>query len=284
MIFGMNMLLWTTEVTPQHHDILRLCRDIGYDSVEIPIYDAGNTEAFVELGKFLDELGLKRTALNARGPEDNPISSDPALRAAALRETKKAVDCAVALNTDIVAGPIHSTFGVFTGAAPTEQEWAWGVEHMQQAAEYAKTQGVELSLEFLNRFECYFLNTTADTARFINDVGADNVGILYDTHHANIEEKNVGEAIREYGHLINHIHISENDRSTPGQGQVHWQDTFDAVRDIGYDKRFVVEAFGTSIPDLIPIVKVWRKMFDTEEGLARDALAFMQTEWAKRTG
>jgi D-psicose/D-tagatose/L-ribulose 3-epimerase len=179
---------------------------------------------------------------------------------------------------------MQSTFGVFSGTGPTEREWRWGVEVMQSMAEYARKQGITLALEFLNRFESYLLNTTADTARFCRDVGQDNVTVHYDTHHAGIEEFDVGGALRDNRAHIGHVHISENNRGTPGTGQVHWAATFDALKDIGYDGYMVVEAFGLDMPELTPIVKVWRKLFESEEQLARDALAFMRREWAARTG
>ena len=63
---------------------------------------------------------------------------------------------------------------------------------------------------------------------------------------------------------------------------MHWGATFDALKDIGYDGHLVVEAFALDLPELTPIVKVWRKLFESEEQLARDALAFMKREWAVR--
>jgi D-psicose/D-tagatose/L-ribulose 3-epimerase len=78
------------------------------------------------------------------------------------------------------------------------------------------------------------------------------------------------------------VHISENDRSTPGTGHVRWQETFDTFKEVGYDGWFVVEAFGLALPELAAATKIWRRMYEGEEQLARDALQFMKSEWAKR--
>jgi D-psicose/D-tagatose/L-ribulose 3-epimerase len=275
MKFGMNMLLWTTHVTDAHLPQIEFLKRTGYDTVEIPMFqlDPGH---YARLGARIRDIGLEPLALTSRSREDNPISPDPAMRAHAVDTGKRAIDCTVALGSSILSGPFHSTFGVFSGAGPTPLEWQWGVEVMRALGEYAQGQGVRLELEFLNRFECYLLNTTADTARFCRDTGLDNVGVLYDTFHASIEEFDVGAAIRKDADRIRHIHISENNRGTPGTGQVHWDATFAAIKDIGYDANLVVEAFALQLPELTPIVKVWRKLFESEEQLARDALAFMR--------
>lgn len=281
MKFGMNMLLWTTHVTEAHLPQIELLKRLGYDLVEIPMFRY-DPDHYARLGERIRAIGLEPLALTSRSPQDNPISPDPAMRRHAIETGKLAVDCAVALGSPILTGPFHSTFGIFSGAGPTAQEWAWGVEAMRAVGEHARAQGITLGLEFLNRFECYLLNTTADTARFCDDVGLDNVGILYDTFHAGIEECDVGAAIRDNIRRISHVHISENNRGTPGTGQVRWAETFDALKESGYGGHFVVEAFALDLPELTPVVKVWRRLFESEEQLARDALAFLRREWSAR--
>ncbi len=78
------------------------------------------------------------------------------------------------------------------------------------------------------------------------------------------------------------MYIAENDRSTPGKGGVAWTETFDALRDANYDGWMTIEAFGDSLAELIAATKIWRRMYDSEEALAKDGLAFMQQEVAKR--
>ena len=108
-----------------------------------------------------------------------------------------------------MAGPFHSALGEFSGKGPSDEEWKWGVESMQEVAEHAAKVNVTLGLEYLNRFECYFLNTAVDGARFVKDVNHPNCGMMYDTFHAHIEEKNVGDAVRALKDCLVHVHISE---------------------------------------------------------------------------
>jgi D-psicose/D-tagatose/L-ribulose 3-epimerase len=126
------------------------------------------------------------------------------------------------------------------------------------------------------------LNTAADGARFCRDVGHPNCQMMYDTFHSHIEEKSTVEAIRALKGCLVHVHISENDRSTPGQGNVRWNETFDTLKEIGYNNLMVVEAFGQALEKLVAPTKIWRRMYQSERQLAADALAFMKRKVAKR--
>jgi D-psicose/D-tagatose/L-ribulose 3-epimerase len=280
MKFGMNLLLWSGDLTDELLPVLEMLKNAGYDGVELPIFDA-DPKKFALWGKRLDELELDRTAVTIRTAADNPISPDPKVRAAAVAGNKLALECCAAAGVPLICGPYHSAIGEFSGKGPTEDEWKWGVDSMRQTAENAKSLGVMLGVEYLNRFECYFLNSAADTVRFVRDVDHPNCRMMYDTFHANIEEKNPAEAIKACAPYTVHIHISENDRSTPGQGNVPWDATFKAIKETGYDGWLMIEAFGLALPELAAATKIWRKMYQSEEQLARDGLAFMKRGMGK---
>ena len=280
MKYGMNLLLWTGELNDGLMGVLESLKNIGYDGVELPLF---NLELdYAAWGKRLDDLGLERTAVTIRTAEDNPISPDAAVRAKGVAATKQALDCCAAAGATHLVGPFHSALGLFSGKGPTDDEWKWGVESMQQVAQHADTVGVTLGVECLNRFETYLLNTHADSARFARDVNHQRCRVMYDTFHANIEEKNIAEAIRSCGDVLCHVHISENDRSTPGAGNVRWDENFDALKEVGYEGWLMIEAFGLALPEIAEATKIWRRMFESEEQLARDGLAFMKQEVGKR--
>ncbi len=104
---------------------------------------------------------------------------------------------------------------------------------------------------------------------------------MYDTFHSNIEEKDIPKTLHEIKDMLCHIHISENDRSTPGAGNVRWKKNFSALGEIGYDGWLVIEAFGLALPELAAATKIWRRMFDDELKLAKEGLAFMKEQVAK---
>ncbi len=156
---------------------------------------------------------------------------------------------------------------------------------MRAVAEHAGKVGVMLGLEPLNRFEVYFLNAHADAAKFCREVNHPNCRMMYDTFHSNIEEKSIPAAFHAIKDMLCHIHISENDRSTPGHGNVRWKENFDAIRDIGYDGWLVIEAFGLALPNWLPPphlathvrqrIEAGRARFDVHEAASRNAAGIL---------
>lgn len=281
MKYGMNLLLWTDDMHDGMLPLLEDLREIGFDGVEVPVFDL-DIDKWAKWGKHLDELGFERTAVSVCSEEANPISQDPAIRAKGLENTKLTLECCQAVGASILAGPLHSGLGVFSGKGPTEEEWMWGVENMKKVSEHANTCGVTLGLEFLNRFETYLLTCAADAVRFVNEVDHPNCKMMYDTFHAHIEEKDVAEAIRSCAQYLVLVHTSENDRSTPGKGAVRWDRTFDTLKEVNYDGWLVIEAFGQALEELAAATKIWRRMFEKEAQLAQEGLGFLKQEVAKR--
>jgi D-psicose/D-tagatose/L-ribulose 3-epimerase len=277
MKYGLNLLLWTTSVDDSLAPLLEQIKGWGYDGVELPMFEfeKANYEA---VGKRLKSLGLGATAVTICTDAENPISPDAKIRDAGLARLKKAVDMCAASGATHLCGPIHSAIGAFSGSGPTADEWGWGKDTLAKAADYAKSNNVTLVCEYLHRFECYFLNCAEDAARFCREVNHPNLKMMYDTFHANIEEKSIPDAIRACADVLCHVHISENDRSTPGQGNIRWGQNFETLKEVGYDGWLMIEAFGLALPE---IAKIWRRMFESEEQLSRDGLAFMKAEYAK---
>jgi len=276
MKYGMNLLLWTDDPTKDSFaPVLERLAKIGFDGVELPVFQL-DERRFRKLGKRLDDLGLARTAVTVRTPADDPISPDQAIRKRAVEQTRRALDCCQAAGATVLAGPYYAALGKFSGKGPTKAEWQRSVACLRAVAEHAATMGVTLALEFLNRFEIYLLNCAADAARFVRDVDHPNCRMMYDTFHAHIEEKDIPAAIASCRDVMAHVHISENDRSTPGLGQVDWATTFATLKKVRYDGWLVIEAFGQSLPALAAATKIWRQMFVSEEQLATDGLRFMR--------
>ena len=281
MRYGLNLLLWLDSLTDDSLFLLDEIKQLGFDAVEIPVFEF-DVEKFARFSKRLDDVGLARTGVTVRGVDDNPMSGDPKVRQRGVAANKAALDCCQAAGIEALVGPFHSALGYFSGAGPTKDEWNWAVDSMRQVAEHAEKCQVTLGLEYLNRFECYLLNTAADGARFCRDVNHPRCQMMYDTFHSHIEEKNTPAAIRALKGRLVHVHISENDRSTPGSGNVRWAETFDTLKEIGYDNLLVIEAFGLALKRLIPATKIWRRMYEDERQLAADGLKFMRAEVAKR--
>jgi D-psicose/D-tagatose/L-ribulose 3-epimerase len=276
----MNLLLWTTHVTAEHFPILEKLKKTGYDGVELPIFE-GDTAHYKSLRKELDKQGLAATAVACMTPEANPISPDASVRKAAVDRLKWLIEMTSILGGDIMAGPYHSPLAVFSGTGPTADEKKRAVEVLRQAAEVAQQAKVNLAIEYLNRFECYFLTTAADAKALVKEVNHPSFASMYDTFHANIEERDIPKTIKDFSGSFIHVHISENDRGTPGKGHVHWDETFKALREVKYDGWLTIEAFGRALPALAAATKVWRDLFPSAEEVYTQGLRFMKEKWAQ---
>ena len=277
MKYGMNMLLWTSVIDESHYAIFESIKNWGYDGVELPVFEM-DEQTFMKTGQKLDELGLGRTAVTVCTVDENPISADADVRTAGVNRLKKAIEMCAASGCTHLLGPIHSALGHFVGRGRTEDEWKWGQESLAQAADHAQANNVTLVVEYLNRFECYFLNCAEDTARFCREVNHPHLKMMYDTFHANIEEKSPSGAIKACADQLVHIHISENDRSTPGEGGINWADNFAAIKEVNYDGWLMIEAFGLALPELAAATCIWRRMFPSEAYLAQNGLKFMKSQ------
>jgi D-psicose/D-tagatose/L-ribulose 3-epimerase len=274
---GMNMLLWSTDVCAREYDAtFAMLKEAGFDGVEVPIFDR-EVDKYAELGVRLGALGLEPIAVAARGGDESPISDDPAVHEESVAATRANIDAAAALGASLICGPLHAPLGVFSGAPPTGEEKARSVAFLREVAPYAEERGVTMALEYLNRFEMYLTNTALDLAALVREVDHPRIRMMYDTYHAHIEEKDPRAALQACQDVLVHVHLSENDRSTPGAGQVDWETTFAALGEIGYDGWVTIEAFGDSLPELAGATKIWRRMFESEEQLARDGAAFIRS-------
>lgn len=279
MKIGFNLLLWTAHVGREHWAVLEDIKQCGYDGVEIPVFE-GTPDHYAELGRELDRLGLEATGIALfPSPGMNPIGDDPAQRAAGLTHMEWILNCCAAMNARVVGGPLHSSLGVFSGAGPTAEERRRGVEFHRAAGDIAERLGVTITLEALNRFECYFLNTVADLAAYLDEVDHPNVAGMYDTFHANIEEKDPIGAIGLLGRHLKHVHVSENDRGTPGKGHIDFDAVFGGLKRAGYDGWITIEAFGRALPPLAAATRVWRDFFPAPTEVYREGYRLIRDGW-----
>jgi D-psicose/D-tagatose/L-ribulose 3-epimerase len=278
---GINLLLWTDKPSSHHVALLEQIRGWGFDGVEFPVLAMESRDVQI-LGRRCEELGLKRSCLMALSADTaDPSHPDPAFRNAALVQIKQCIDKSRDIGGDILVGPFHQGLGRFTGKGPTRDELQRSAEVIRKAAEHAATVHVDLAIEPLNRFEMFLTNTVEAAGLFVNSVGVPNVGILADTHHANIEEDRVAESWRRVRSQINHVHISENNRGIPGRGHACSPEVYQMLRETGYNRWLTLEAFGTSVPGLIQHLHLWRQCFDKEEDVAVFGLKHIRDGWKR---
>jgi D-psicose/D-tagatose/L-ribulose 3-epimerase len=275
MRFGINSLLFTDTFDEGDLPLLERCRELGFDVLEISPVDPDRFPAR-RVRQLADELGMSVNVNFALPEEANTISPDPEVRRRGVELSKKVVGLCAEAGAEIYCGANYCAWKYFTGQRRTEDEWGWAVESYRQIAEYAQdSSDLLLAIETLNRFESFFLNTAADALRFVEDVGMPNVKVHLDTFHMNIEEDDMGAAIRACGDRLGYFHACGNQRGSPGRDMVPWRETLTALRDSGYQDCITIESFHPRLK-IAPLVAIWRDFAASPEQLATEGLAFVQ--------
>ncbi len=273
MPIGFNLLLWTTHVTPDLLPVLKALKSAGYDGVEVPVF-GGDPAYYRGINTMLDGEGLRSTVVGIV-PDDarNPLS--PTTEQAGVDHLKWLVDCSVALGAEVLAGPFYQPLGTFSGLPLSDTEWDSLVRTQTAMADHAGG-AITLAVEPLNRFECYALNTCERAAKLVKAVNRPNYGYLFDTFHSNIEEKDPIAALTATMPQVSHIHISENDRGTPGRGHAPILPAIAAAKSAGYTGWLTVEAFGNALPDIAAATRVWRPLFGSTTEVYTEAITLIR--------
>ncbi|WP_461104436.1 sugar phosphate isomerase/epimerase family protein [Spirosoma koreense] len=276
---GFNLLAWSAPISEKMHPMTERLRKIGYDGIECFI-DYQDVSTYAQFGSHLRELGLQSTCVMVMSPDENPASDSASVREQGLTRLKGAIDRAHAMGATVICGPFHSAFATFSRQEPQPDEYARSAEVLHAAGDYAKQAGIVLTPEAINRFECYLCNTMAQLARLVQQTDHPNVRAMFDTHHANLEEKRFPDAIRTIAPVLAHVHISENDRGTPGDGHIPWDDTFRTLAEINYTGWMTIEAFTRNDVDFANSINVWREYNDPWD-IAENGFRFIKAMQAK---
>lgn len=272
---GVHLMVWSGQVGAAEMDLLPRISEMGYDGVEIPIFNPATID-IAAVRQALMDSGLACTTSTAMAPGLNLI--DPECRTQGIAWLQEIVRTAAALGAHLLCGPLAVPVGELRGRGFTEQEFDACVRSLQEVAAVAAAEGVILALEPLNRFETFMLNTVQDGVRLMDAVAQPSVGLLLDTFHMHIEEKSTPDAIRRAGTHIKHFHCSENDRGTVGTGQVAWAGTLQALADVHYNGWLVVESFNAVLPQLAGATCIWRPLAESPDTLAAESLAFLKRD------
>jgi D-psicose/D-tagatose/L-ribulose 3-epimerase len=252
-------------------------KSFGYEQVEVCIEDPGRLTASA-VAKAAAEEGLSVLVCGAFGPDRDISHEDEQRRRGGTGYLRHCVDFAAAVGSTLVSGPMYAPTGQarLLDAGARAAQWARATESLAQVAEHARAANVRLAVEPLNRFETDLVNTVEQGVRLCADVGADNVGLLLDTFHMNIEEKSLPAAITTAGPRVFHFQASENDRGTPGSGHIAWEEIVAALRGIDYAGSVVVESFLPTVQEIARAVSLWRPVADSMDALAADSVRFLR--------
>jgi D-psicose/D-tagatose/L-ribulose 3-epimerase len=275
MKFGVNTFIWTANFDRSNLRLLPQLKAGGFDGVEVPLFRPSEF-ATADIAKGLADNGLECTICSVLTGGLSIISEDAAVRRQTRVHMEDCVKTAADVGAKIMAGPLYSPVGYLSGRRRTADEWKWAVDCYQSLGPVLQRYGVTIAIEPLNRFETYFLNTAQDAAALCDQIGHPNVGVLFDTFHANIEEKDIAQGYRTVGRHLKHVHTCENDRGIPGTGHVEWKSVFQALRDLKYDGWLTIESFGFALGELSAAASIWRDIAPTPESIAYEGVKFLR--------
>jgi len=234
---------------------------LGYDGVELAIRDPKLVDGEALLA-LIRRHGLEVPAVGtgqAWGEEGLSFTDpDPAVRRAAIERVKAHLPFAARTGAVVIIGLIR---GVLKPGVRPGQAMVWLVEALRECCRAAASAGVRLALEPINRYETTLINNVAQGLELIERVGAEELGLLLDTFHMNIEEPVIEESIRRAGDRIFHFHVADSNRWYPGAGHLHFGSILNALFATGY-QGYVSGEF-MSLPDA--------------NTAAREAIAYLRT-------
>ncbi|MGO9417707.1 sugar phosphate isomerase/epimerase family protein [Roseiarcus sp.] len=282
MRYGASTFIWASPFSNRTLDLFDRAKAIGFDILEICVEDPETIDA-PAIRDRAARTGVSITICGAFGPSRDLSSEDEAIRQGGLAYLERCIDFAADLGSPFVSGPMYAAVGntrLLDESARREQ-WKRAVASLKRAAAFASERGVKLAVEPLNRFETDLVNTIDQGLRLVKDVGADNIGLLLDTFHMNIEEKDIPAAIRRAKGRIVEFHASSNDRGTPGDDHLPWRAIATALRDVGFQGPVVIEAFTSEIKEIAKAVSIWRPLAASQDALAADGLRNLRATFAE---
>ncbi len=236
MKYGVNTFIWTVSFTRENFPLLPEIKRHGFDGIEVSMFRPADF-ALDDIRQGLAQNQLECTICSVIPRGLSVISDDASVRQKTRVHLEDCVKTTAEVGAKIIAGPLYSPVGYLPGRRRTADEWKWAVECYQSLGPVLARHNVTVAIEPLNRFETYFLNTAADAVALCDQINHPNVGILFDTFHANIEEKNIGQAYRTVAPHLKHVHTCENDR---GLGELSaaasiWRDIAPTPESIAFE-------------------------------------------------
>lgn len=240
----------------------------GFEIVEIPLLEPSEIPIRTTV-ELLDRSGL--TATCSLGlPADAHAPDHPE---EAIQFLHTAIDTAAAIGSEWLTGALYAHLGFLTGAAPIAGEIDTIAGVLRNAADHAQQRGIRLGIEIINRYETHLVNSAVQAADLLDRI--DRPGIVFghlDTFHMNLEEPDIGEAVRLLGRRLGYVHLAESNRGAIGSGLFPFQQFFEALQDIEYSGPAVIEAFINAPSELRTATASWRPVAGDAATFVNDSL------------
>ncbi len=220
---------------------------LGFDGIELAIRDPQLVDQS-EIKSILNELNLTVPAIGtgqAFGEEGlSFVHPKWKTRALAIDRIKAHVHFAKELDSMVIIGLIRGFKDKDISLKQTEM---WLVEALRECAK--EDESVKLIIEPINRYECDLVCTVKEGMDLLEKVEYQNVGLLLDSFHMNIEEPSIYDSIRLAKERLYHFHIADSNRWYPGAGHIDFPKIIKTLNQIDYRGFISAEILPNPDPD-----------------------------------
>ena len=213
---------------------IKKAKEYGFEGIELGLRQKEDVD-FIKLSGLLDKYDMNVSSIST-GQVFSDLhlmlcDADDTRRKIAIKVMKGLIDIAMDYSGRI---NLSSVCGICKENVSREHAMAQLVESVSILTDYAEARDVIILIEPINRYESNMINTLAEAANLCCWIPADNLGIMPDLFHMNIEEERIGESLIAYGRYIKYMHFADSNRLAPGMGHLDYADVFDALQEIGY--------------------------------------------------
>jgi D-psicose/D-tagatose/L-ribulose 3-epimerase len=279
--FSVSSWIWSADFRSNDFEAFRKASKFGFDALEIPTMD-GIFDT-VQIREVLNSTSPYLTPIIIGGglPHTDLTSESVPIAENGTAYIKRCIKVCANIGGSLVCGPLYSAVGSLRYLSVVERDNILKrlIHSFKEISKYAQDFGVFIALEPLCRYDTHLLNTSMQARDLIEKIGKENIGILLDTFHMNIEEKSIKDAISITGRKLVHFHACENDRGTPGTGKINWDEVSESLTRVGYDGWISIESFTPFDKDFATAMKVWRNLENTQDEIATKGLAFLKTKF-----
>jgi len=280
---GIFMNFWEKNWDADHAKYIKKAKEIGFDVLEFqaqPLLEMSD-EKIRSLKALADEVGIELTYSLGLDRAYDVSSLDEGVRKGGVEYLQNIIRKMKIGGGTLLSGVSYAGWGTpdnFLG--DKRPYWEQSIRSMKEIIKVAEECGVTYCVEAVNRFETCLINTAREALDYVAEIDSSNIGVLLDTYHMNIEENNIGDAIRLVGDRLTSFHTGENNRTAPGRGHLDWDEIFGALADINYKGRIVSEPFVMEGGEVGRDIHVYRNLIEnpTEERIDEEAAYLLNFE------
>ncbi len=280
---GIFMNFWEKNWDADHKKYIKKAAEIGFDVLEFqaqPLLEMSD-DKIRSLKALADEVGIELTYSLGLDRAYDVSSLDENVRLGGVKYLQNIVKKMYVGGGTLLSGVSYAGWGTPDNFAGDKRPyWEQSIKSMREIIKVAEDCGVTYCVEAVNRFETCLINTAEEALVYSEEIDSPNIGVLLDTYHMNIEENNIGDAIRLVGDKLTSFHTGENNRTAPGRGHLDWDEIFGALADIKYKGRIVSEPFVMAGGEVGRDIHVYRDLLKnpTEERIDAEAAYLLSFE------